>query len=85
MRFAVICLKRNNICTVVADGDYSELSDILDILKGQDIERDLSLIEMDENEYNEVKNDAVALNNKLSQYYFSEGDSDTEFSDFEFN
>lgn len=76
MRFAVICLKRDDICTVVADGDYSELSDVLDILKNEDIEKDLALIEMDESEYLEVKNDAVALNNKLSQYYFNDSDMD---------
>ena len=76
MRFAVICLKRDDICTVVADGDYSELSDVLDILKNEDIEKDLALIEMEESEYLEVKNDAVALNNKLSQYYFNDSDMD---------
>lgn len=76
MRFAVICLKRDDICTVVADGDYSELSDVLDILKNEDMEKDLALIEMEESEYLEVKNDAVALNNKLSQYYFNDSDMD---------
>lgn len=76
MRFAVICLKKDDICTVVADGDYSELSDVLDILKNEDMEKDLALIEMEESEYLEVKNDAVALNNKLSQYYFNDSDMD---------
>ena len=72
MRFAVICLKRNSICTVVASGDYSELSDILDILKGEEMEAELSLIEMDESEYNQIKDNATAINDKLSQYYFNE-------------
>ena len=72
MRFAVICLKRNNICTVVASGDYSELSDILDILKDESIESELSIIEMDESEYSEIKDDATKLNDKLSQYYYDD-------------
>ena len=46
MRFAVICLRRDDICTVVASGDYSELSDILDILKNESLESDLSLFEI---------------------------------------
>lgn len=80
MRFAVICLKKDNICTVVANGDYSELSDILDILRGEDMEKDLSIIEMEEQEYLEVKDDAVALNNKLSQYYYN----DDDMNDFDY-
>lgn len=71
MRFAVICLRRDDICTVVASGDYSELSDILDILKNESLESDLSLFEIDENEFNEIKDDASAINDRLSKNYFN--------------
>lgn len=76
MRFAVICLRKNGICTVVASGEYSELSNTLDLLNSTTLDSELTLIEMDESEYNEIKDDATKINEKLSQYFFDTFESE---------
>jgi hypothetical protein len=69
MSFAVIGMKKENVYSVVASGEYSELSNILDILKNDVDSNSVSLIEMDEAEYSEIKDDAEKINEKLSQYF----------------
>lgn len=69
IRFAVICIKENDCCAVVAEGEYHDLLDVTDSLKEQYNEESIRVIEVDESDYNEIKSDAIKLNNKFITYF----------------
>ena len=72
LRYGIICILKNNYCTVVCDGSYSNLKDILNILKNEYSDSELKLIEVDEEEYLKIKDDAVKVNNTYRSYFESD-------------
>lgn len=89
MRFGVICLNKNDCISVVASGDYDKLSDIFDIVKDNFNENEIKIIEIDMEEYENIKGDAVAIDKRFRQDFnsinndmdFSFGDDNLEESD----
>lgn len=68
-RCGVICINKNNNCSVVAKGNYNGLSDILEEVKNNYAENEIRLIEIDEDEFLSIKDDAVKINEKFKPYF----------------
>ena len=77
MRNGVICIKKDECCSVVANGSYNLLSDILRELKNNYSDNEIKLIEIEEEEFEKIKDDAVKINNKFKGYF---DDSMNDFS-----
>lgn len=69
MRYGIICIFKNGCCTVVCDDSYSNLKDILNVLKNEYSESEIKLIEVDKDEFLAIKDDAVKVNNTYKVYF----------------
>ena len=69
MQFAIIAVKRNDICSVLVTGDIDDLNVIYDNICNEYSEDKLKLIEYDEQSYNEIKNSALEVHKALDEYF----------------
>lgn len=77
MRFGVICIYKDNHCTIVADGEYSELIKIIDKLSDKYKSGEIRLIETDKESYIEIKDDIIELDKKFTKFF-----KENELSDY---
>lgn len=69
MQFAIIAVKRNDICSVLVAGDIEDITIIYNDICNEYSEEELKLIEIDEHEYNIIKNNALEVNKVLESYF----------------
>lgn len=69
MRFGVICVKRNEYCSVVSNGEYTTLKKVYNTIKEKYNENDIKLIEVEEEQFNQIKDNALEIHNTFKSYF----------------
>lgn len=69
MQFAVIAIKRNDICSVLATGDIEDMNIVLDNIYNEYQDNEIKLIEFEEDTYNSIKNNALEVHKTLETYF----------------
>lgn len=69
MRFGVICVKRNEYCSVVSNGEYTTLKRVYNAIKEKYNENDIKLIEIEEEKFNQIKENSLEIHNTFKTYF----------------